>query len=465
MIPDARRRSRGVARLDRGRRRRPREARCSRGAGPARASDELPRVAARPGRLIAGGSTGRRLVAVGAAVGRPRVHRGLGTRRFAVRRGLPAPPGPGRLPGGRRPDLPGILPGGGRRPGPRADVVPRPLPPARPRPCGACSDVHGAVLALAAGPAAGPAAGVGDGAWTRRRGEAEPAGGRRLDRAVRAPPRAGAREFRPRVPRRAGRPGRPPGRGQDRDPDDPRALAAGPARHAHIVEIVSHAVVNDGAFQLICMPFWGGDPADVLAAPCRVRPGAGPSPVLGDAGGRARRGRGPATGADLLAALDAVGAPEYPSVHPARPAREILAPLSYDRAIAWVIARLAEALDHASSRDVAHGDVKPSNILLSADGNPMLLDFNLARDGSPAVDPWAGRSTRRDARLHGPRAVAGPGVDDRPGSHRAGRRRLAAAVIRRGPHRILDRHPDDRSAGRGRTLPTSTRWGWSCWRR
>ena len=52
-----------------------------------------------------------------------------------------------------------------------------------------------------------------------------------------------------------------------------------------------------------------------------------------------------------------------------------------------MIARLAEALDHASSRDVTHGDVKPSNILLSADGNPMLLDFNLARDGAAAVDP------------------------------------------------------------------------------
>ena len=39
------------------------------------------------------------------------------------------------------------------------------------------------------------------------------------------------------------------------------------ARHAHIVEIVSHAVVDDGAFQLICMPFWGGATlADILAA-------------------------------------------------------------------------------------------------------------------------------------------------------------------------------------------------------
>ena len=55
-----------------------------------------------------------------------------------------------------------------------------------------------------------------------------------------------------------------------------------------------------------------------------------------------------------------------------------------------MIARLAEALDHASGRDVAHGDVKPSNILLSADGNPMLLDFNLARDVAPALDPLGG---------------------------------------------------------------------------
>jgi serine/threonine protein kinase len=143
------------------------------------------------------------------------------------------------------------------------------------------------------------------------------------------------------------------------------------ARHAHIVEIVSHALVDDGAFQLICMPFWGGATlAAVLAA-------------------RRQRVRVPATGRDLLADLDSVAAPEYPAVHPARPAREILAGLSDGQAIAWIVARLAEALSHAFSRDVAHGDVKPSNILLSADGSPMLLDFNLARDSAPAGDGWS----------------------------------------------------------------------------
>ena len=66
----------------------------------------------------------------------------------------------------------------------------------------------------------------------------------------------------------------------------------------------------------------------------------------------------------------------------AQPAREILASSSYDQAMAWIAARLGEALDYAFSREVVHGDIKPSNILISADGNPRLLDFNLARDRS-----------------------------------------------------------------------------------
>ena len=79
-----------------------------------------------------------------------------------------------------------------------------------------------------------------------------------------------------------------------------------------------------------------------------------------------------------------MAAPEFPAVHTTRAARDLLAGLSHSQAVAWIGARLAEALDHAFSRDAAHGDVKPSNILLSADGNPFLLDFNLARDASLA---------------------------------------------------------------------------------
>ncbi len=135
-------------------------------------------------------------------------------------------------------------------------------------------------------------------------------------------------------------------------------------RHPHVVEVVSHAIVEDCGFHLICMPFWGG---------------ATLSAVLAE---RQRGGLG-ASGSDLLRDLDAVAAAEFPSTGAVRPARELLSASSYDQAVAWIGARLADALDYAFSKDVAHGDVKPSNILLTADGSPMLLDFNLARDGSP----------------------------------------------------------------------------------
>jgi serine/threonine protein kinase len=152
---------------------------------------------------------------------------------------------------------------------------------------------------------------------------------------------------------------------------EPRLLAR--ARHSHIVEVFWHNLIDDGSLQLVCMPFLGGA---TLAA------------LLAD---RKRRGGRPRSGRDLLAELDRVSAPEYPTADLARPSREIIARLSYPKAVAWIIARLAEALDYAYSRGVLHGDVKPSNILLTADGQPMLLDFNLAVDWrSPSSDDLPG---------------------------------------------------------------------------
>jgi tetratricopeptide (TPR) repeat protein len=51
----------------------------------------------------------------------------------------------------------------------------------------------------------------------------------------------------------------------------------------------------------------------------------------------------------------------------------------------WIAARLAEALQHAHDRGVLHRDVKPSNVLLAADGQPMLLDFNIALEATTAA--------------------------------------------------------------------------------
>src|SRR5262250_1182743 len=52
--------------------------------------------------------------------------------------------------------------------------------------------------------------------------------------------------------------------------------------------------------------------------------------------------------------------------------------LPLPRACAW-IAHAAEALEVAHSRGVIHGDVKPANILITADGKVKLTDFGMAR--------------------------------------------------------------------------------------
>jgi serine/threonine protein kinase/tetratricopeptide (TPR) repeat protein len=61
-----------------------------------------------------------------------------------------------------------------------------------------------------------------------------------------------------------------------------------------------------------------------------------------------------------------------------QPSRQFLHGASAVQAAVWIVARLAEGLEHAHARGLLHRDLKPANILLTSDGTPMLLDFNLA---------------------------------------------------------------------------------------
>ena len=140
--------------------------------------------------------------------------------------------------------------------------------------------------------------------------------------------------------------------------EEPLLLAR--ASHPNIVEVLTATMVNGDAFQLIVMRFLGGA---TLSALLNERRKSGTKPVSGE---------------DLLADVDRIQPNGYPAATSHRPARQILSAMSYSKAIGWTVARLAEGLNHAYSRGVLHGDVKPSNILITADGNPMLLDFNLS---------------------------------------------------------------------------------------
>src|SRR5207302_354112 len=81
----------------------------------------------------------------------------------------------------------------------------------------------------------------------------------------------------------------------------------------------------------------------------------------------------------------------------------------YVGAVLRLAARLADGLAHAHERGVLHRDIKPANVLLADDGQPMLLDFNLAAEAAtPAgaavvakcLDPAPARRYQTARQLH-----------------------------------------------------------------
>ena len=63
---------------------------------------------------------------------------------------------------------------------------------------------------------------------------------------------------------------------------------------------------------------------------------------------------------------------------------------SFEDGALYIATEIAGALAHAHSRGIFHGDLKPSNVLLTADGKPLLIDFNLATDRLSGTGPRGG---------------------------------------------------------------------------
>ncbi|WP_280358399.1 serine/threonine-protein kinase [Nocardia otitidiscaviarum] len=74
--------------------------------------------------------------------------------------------------------------------------------------------------------------------------------------------------------------------------------------------------------------------------------------------------------------------------------RAEIAELSWPETVAWLGRRLAEALDYADGQGVLHRDVKPANVLLTAEAVPKLADFNISfsrnLDGASPVSYFGG---------------------------------------------------------------------------
>lgn len=202
--------------------------------------------------------------------------------------------------------------------------------------------------------------------------------------------------------------------------DEPQILAQ--LQHTHIVPVHSVCDDRDTRLRILCMPYFGGaNLAEVLSAAGGLEPtirdgrslvealdhvgrnvsgvpsrSSVPKTIVpsaarceSDPGFRAATGPSVAQSATTsrfrsLFARFIRPLPSAPrasiegQAHHNQPFRRYLHGASAVQAAVWIMARLAEGLEHAHSRGLLHRDLKPSNILLAADGTPMLLDFNLA---------------------------------------------------------------------------------------
>ena len=141
-------------------------------------------------------------------------------------------------------------------------------------------------------------------------------------------------------------------------------------QHTHIVPI--HSVHHHDDCQIVCMPYFGRYTlADLYRSLAE----------LGDI---------PSTKQQWIESLTQTSFENPIVAAPRQAASDVSANVqlskllahipeqSYVRTVLTIVGQIASGLAHAHDRGIIHRDIKPANILITDEGSPMILDFNLA---------------------------------------------------------------------------------------
>ena len=140
------------------------------------------------------------------------------------------------------------------------------------------------------------------------------------------------------------------------------ASILGRLKHPNIVQIYSTGTVDDRSLNYLCMPFSGRSTlSDLLDIAFR---------------------EGCPRNDDCIAtsAMQWMHEGELPVEQPRHRWRNAFRRQTYVDGVLKIAIQMAEALEAAHEQGILHGDLKPSNVLLTPEGRPLLLDFNLSQD-------------------------------------------------------------------------------------